>query len=69
VPELSKIVVLLLIALAVALVTRRTRRPYTIALVIVGLGLGLLGLVEPIPFSKELILMVFLPPLLFEGVL
>lgn len=68
-PELSKIIELFLVALAVALITRRTRRPYTIALVIAGLGLGLLGLIEPIPLSKELVLMVFLPPLLFEGAL
>jgi CPA1 family monovalent cation:H+ antiporter len=66
---LSKVVELLLIALAVALVTRRTRRPYIIAPVIVGVSLGLLGLVEPIPLSKELMLMVFIPPLLFEGAL
>ncbi|MGZ9163812.1 MAG: hypothetical protein ACXW4M_08765 [Anaerolineales bacterium] len=62
-PELSKIIELFLVALAVALITRRTRRPYTIALIIVGLVLGLLGLVEPMPLSKELVLMVFLPPL------
>jgi hypothetical protein len=39
-PELSKIIELFLVALAVALITRRTR-PYTIALVIVALVLGL----------------------------
>jgi monovalent cation:H+ antiporter, CPA1 family len=67
--DLSIIVEMLLVALAVALVTRRTRQPYTIALVIIGLVLGLLGLFEPIPLSKELALMVFLPPSLFEGAL
>lgn len=68
-PELSKIIGLLLIALAVALITRRTRRPYTVALVIAGLVLGMLQLVEAIQPSKELVLTVFLPPLLFEGAL
>jgi CPA1 family monovalent cation:H+ antiporter len=68
-PELSKIIELFLVALVVALVTRWTQRPYTIALVIVGLVLGLLRLVDPVPLSKELVLMVFLPPLLFEGAL
>lgn len=68
-PELSKIIGLLLIALAVALITRRTRRPYTVALVIAGLVLGMLQLVEAIQLSKELVLTVFLPPLLFEGAL
>ena len=67
--ELSTIIEMLLVALAVALVTRRTRRPYTIALVIAGLVLGMLQLVEAIQLSKELVLMVFLPPLLFEGAL
>lgn len=60
---------LLLVALAVALVTRRTGRPYTIALVIWGLLLGIVGAIDPIGLSKELILAVFLPPLLFEGAL
>ncbi len=67
--ELSTIISMLLIALAVALVTRRTRRPYTIALVIAGLVLGMLQWVEAIQLSKELVLTVFLPPLLFEGAL
>jgi len=68
-PDVTLAVELLLIALAVALVTQRTRRPYTIALVIWGLILGLLQLVEPAHLSKELILTIFLPPLLFEGAL
>ena len=68
--ELSTIMIeLLLIALIVALVTRWTKRPYTIALVIAGLVLGMLQLVEAIQLSKELVMMVFLPPLLFEGAL
>jgi CPA1 family monovalent cation:H+ antiporter len=68
-PDLSTLIELLLIALAVAMVTQRTRRPYTIALVIWGLILGLLQLIEPIHLSKELVLTIFLPPLLFEGAL
>lgn len=68
-PEISTLIELLLVALIVALVTKRTRHPYTIALVIWGLILGLLQLIEPIRLSKELVLTVFLPPLLFEGAL
>ncbi len=60
---------LLLVAIAVALITRRTGRPYTIALVIWGLVLGVVGAIDPLGLSKDLILMVFLPPLLFEGAL
>ena len=60
---------LLLVALGVALVTKYTKRPYTIALVIWGLILGLLHLIEPVHLSKDLVLTLFLPPLLFEGAL
>jgi monovalent cation:H+ antiporter, CPA1 family len=68
--EISTIIIeLLLITLIVALVTRRTRRPYTIALVIAGLILGMLQLVEAVHLSKELVMVLFLPPLLFEGAL
>lgn len=68
-PSLEIALELLLVALAVALVTRRSGRPYTIALVIWGLVLGVFGALEPLGLSKELVLSVFLPPLLFEGAL
>ncbi|HKZ83689.1 MAG TPA: sodium:proton antiporter [Anaerolineae bacterium] len=67
--DIGAVVELLLVALAVALFTKRTQRPYTIALVIWGLILGLLQLIDPISLSKELVLTIFLPPLLFEGAL
>lgn len=67
--DLPTVIELLLVAFGVALVTKWTGRPYTIALVIGGLVLGLLELITPIPLSKELVLAVFLPPLLFEGAL
>ncbi len=67
--DLPTVIELLLVAFGVALVTKWTGRPYTIALVIGGLVLGLLQLIAPIPLSKELVLVVFLPPLLFEGAL
>jgi monovalent cation:H+ antiporter, CPA1 family len=67
--DLPTVIELLLVAFGVALVTKWTGRPYTIALVIGGLVLGLLQLIAPIPLSKELVLAVFLPPLLFEGAL
>lgn len=58
---------LLVIATAVALVTRRIRIPYTVALVLVGLGVGFSHLLHPVGLSTDVILLVFLPPLLFEG--
>lgn len=68
-PRIDLAIQLLLVALGVALISRWRRRPYTIALVIVGLILGLVGLLEPVHLSEELIMTVFLPPLLFEGAL
>ena len=64
------IIVLLTIAAGVAIVVRRLRFPYTVALVIVGLLLSLLP--EPligIEFSKDVILAVLVPPLIFEAAL
>jgi CPA1 family monovalent cation:H+ antiporter len=63
----SLIVGLMLVAALVAIVVSRVRVPYTIALVVVGLGLGLSGVFDAIDLTSELILLVFLPPLLFEG--
>ncbi|MEP7187851.1 MAG: Na+/H+ antiporter [Roseiflexaceae bacterium] len=70
---------LLLIISAVGIATRSLRVPYPIALVIAGLGLGVL-LRSPLPFvsgleldqlhlTPHLILVVFLPALLFEATL
>lgn len=64
------IIVLMTIAAAVAIVVRRLRFPYTVALVIVGLILSLFP--EPligIEFSKDVILAVLVPPLIFEAAL
>ncbi len=68
-PELNIVIELLLIAVVAALLIKRLDQPYTIGLVIVGLVLGALRFFEPIPLSKELVLTLFLPPLLFEGAL
>lgn len=62
--------ILLLVSLAVAVVTRNfVRIPYTIALVLAGLLIGFTHLIESFHLSKALILVLFLPPLLFEGAL
>lgn len=68
---------LLLVASTVAAITRNIIRiPYTIALVVVGLIIGFTHLFESahlplssLHLSKELILVLFVPPLLFEGAL
>lgn len=61
------LVVLLLIALMVIFIARRFAVPYTLGLVLVGLLISLFGHVEAFHLSPELVLFVFLPPLIFEG--
>lgn len=64
------LILLLGVAAVVAVAARRFRFPYTVALVVVGLGLAFLpeGSLE-VDVSAELILAVLVPPLLFEGTL
>jgi monovalent cation:H+ antiporter, CPA1 family len=65
--RLQIFVTLLLIASAVALAVKWVKVPYAIALVIVGLIIGFFNLLPPITIDSELILLVFLPGLLFEA--
>lgn len=58
---------LLLIALAVMLVARKLRIPYTLGLVVVGLSLSLVVHIPGLRLTPDLVLFVFLPALLFEG--
>lgn len=60
------IVVLMLVATVVAIVIRRVRLPYTVSLVLVGL---LIAAWRPITVevTPELILAIFVPPLVFEA--
>jgi len=61
------IVGVMLVAALVGIAVSRLRLPYTIALVLVGLALSLFGVFEALDLTDELILLVFLPPLLFDG--
>ncbi len=61
------VVTLMLVAALVAIAVDRLRIPYTVALVLVGLALGLAGAFSEISLTSDLILQAFLPPLLFEG--
>lgn len=63
----TTIVALMLVSALVAVVVSRLRLPYTVALALVGLGLGATGAFGRVDLTSELILLVFLPPLLFEG--
>ncbi len=63
-------VILLTIAAAVAIITRRfVRVPYTVALVIVGLALSFFPNFLGITVSSDLILHLLVPPLVFEATL
>jgi monovalent cation:H+ antiporter, CPA1 family len=59
---------LLLIVIVVAIAVRRFRVPYTVALVIVGLALTLQQSFH-VDLTSELILALFVPPLVFEAAL
>jgi CPA1 family monovalent cation:H+ antiporter len=61
------LVALLLLVCLVAMLARRTKVPYTVALVVVGLVLGLSGALPGVQLTPGLILLVFLPALLFES--
>jgi CPA1 family monovalent cation:H+ antiporter len=58
---------LILVAFIVALIARRFRVPYALALVVTGLALGLPRLMPHVHLDPELLFTVFLPPLLFES--
>ena len=60
-------IVLFSIASAVAIAVSRTRVPYTVALVVVGLAVGSLHLLEPPRLTKQLLFSIFLPGLIFEA--
>ncbi len=60
-------VLLFSIATAVAIAVRRLRVPYTVALVLVGLVLGMLHVVEAPHLTKELLFALILPGLIFEA--
>ncbi len=63
----TALILLFIVATAVAIVARRLRLPYTVALVLAGLFLGQLHAFEPPHLTQELLFAVFLPGLLFEA--
>jgi CPA1 family monovalent cation:H+ antiporter len=66
--ELS-VVILLAVAAGIALLVRRIKVPFTVALVVVGLVLAFFPNFIDLDISSELILGILVPPLLFEAVL
>jgi CPA1 family monovalent cation:H+ antiporter len=60
-------VLILAAGLAIAIVARYLRVPYTVGLVLAGLGVGVFAKIHALAFSPDLVMLVFLPPLLFAG--
>ncbi len=60
-------ILLFAVATAVAIAVQRLAIPYTVALVITGLVLGILHVFEAPHLTKELLFNIFLPGLLFEA--
>lgn len=58
---------LMLLATAVGMLGRFIKIPYTIALVLCGLGIGLIGLLPGIDLNPDLLFALFLPPILFDA--
>jgi Na+:H+ antiporter len=67
--SLSQLGILLFISALVAMLTRRLRMPYTVGLVLAGMGLYLLPMHLDLQLSRELIYSVLLPPLVYEAAL
>ncbi len=66
---IESIEIILLIGAVVAIIARRLKIPYTVGLVVAGLLLAFIPLGIAIPFNKELLFKVLLPPLIFEAAL
>ncbi|HEX3860578.1 MAG TPA: cation:proton antiporter [Stellaceae bacterium] len=66
---LSHTVALLVTAIVVAMLARRVRLPYTVGLVITGIGLALTHVQNEPVLTHDFIFDVILPPLLFEAAL
>jgi CPA1 family monovalent cation:H+ antiporter len=65
-PE-TAFVLLFAAATAVAIAVRRLKIPYTVALVLAGLGLGATRVIQGVHLTRELLYAVFLPGLIFEA--
>lgn len=63
----TQVLGLLLIAFITGMLVRRLFVPYTVALLIAGIGVGFTGLFSGVALTSDTILLVFLPALLFQG--
>jgi CPA1 family monovalent cation:H+ antiporter len=66
---IEQIVLLIVVGAVVAIVAHRLRIPYTVGLVAAGIVIAFLPLKVEVPFSKDFLFEVLLPPLIFEAAL
>ena len=64
---LTSMIDLMIVAIAVALIAHRLRLPYTVGLVIAGIGLALSPIHLGLVLTQNIIFEIILPPLLFEA--
>ncbi len=67
--RIEQIELLILVGAMVAIIARRLKIPYTAGLVAAGIFIAFLPIDLNVPFSKELVFDVLLPPLIFEAAL
>ena len=67
--EIVPLGLLLLVACFVAIITRRIGLPYSVGLVVAGIGLGVTGYLGHVELTPQLIFTFLLPPLIFEAAL
>jgi NhaP-type Na+/H+ or K+/H+ antiporter len=67
--DLSQLGFLLFVSALVAMLTRRLHLPYTVGLVLAGMGLYFLHIYIKWHLTQDLIFFVFIPPLVFEAAL
>ena len=65
--NIERLELLLLVASVVAMLARRFRVPYSVGLVIAGIGLALLPFSPRVELTRELVFTALLPPLIFEA--
>jgi CPA1 family monovalent cation:H+ antiporter len=67
--DIVKVGLLLFVACLVAIITRRIGLPYSVGLVVAGIGLGVTGYLGRVELTPQLIFTFLLPPLIFEAAL
>ncbi|MDE1896788.1 MAG: sodium:proton antiporter [Rhodospirillales bacterium] len=66
---LTSMIDLMIVAIAVALIARKLRLPYTVGLVAAGIGLAFSPVHTGVVLTRNIIFEIILPPLLFEAAL